>query len=239
MAHLSPPPPVDAAALGAAFERARDALSADALLADDPRVGFSAAELERRLVGAASVEALWSRLASGPDQYRYAGLRVLQEAFSGRGASTTIAGPLRLEPSFTWVVGDLRVGGDLIVPDDASLVVLGRLCVEGQLVAGFWSSAVAAQRIELVSGISGGEVLATEAIVAADRLYLCNNEHSCRSPLVEARVLVDFERSNAFGRVVATQHVTRWDFAAAAAALGLPPDHEGDLMSAFRRQLQP
>ncbi len=239
MGLASAPPPLDAAALDAAVDRTRAALAADPLLADDPGVGFSRAELERRMVGVASVEALWRRLASGPDQYRYAGLRVLQEVFSAGGASTTVAGPLQVEPCFTCIVGDLHVGGDLIVPDDASLVVLGRLCIEGHLVAGFWSSTVAALRIEMVSGISGGEVLASEAIVAAERLYLCNNEHSCRSPRVEARVLVDFERSNAFSRVVAAQHVTRWDFGAAAAALGLPPDHEGDLMSAFRRQLRP
>ncbi|RPK93708.1 MULTISPECIES: hypothetical protein [Streptomyces] len=69
---------------------------------------------------------------------------------------------------------------------------------------------------------------------APGTLYLGRDDCSCRAPLFDGGVLVDFERSDAFGRVDADKRITEWDFAAAARALGLPADDELDQAYADR-----
>jgi hypothetical protein len=131
----------------------------------------------------------------------------------------------------------VTIDGNLSVGTQALVFVLGSLTIRGNLDAGFDYSLIAAHDVSFHSGVSGGEILALDSIVAADKLYLCGNNYSCRARCVRAGTLVDFERGNVFLEVDTGTRVTEWDFAAATRALGLSAKHEGDLRSAWRETL--
>jgi len=202
----------------------------DPLFAGDAaEFGVSADELDRRMAqppGHLDGEALWDWL-DGADQYRWAGLRVLAEALAGT-VPVRLPGNVTVPGQQAWIAtGDVLVDGNLVLGEQAMVLVLGRLTVAGALVGSLSDySMVAAAEVACRNGVTAGEVLALSAIRCPGAFYLSHNDYSCRAPLYSGGVLVDFERFNAFSRVEVDERLTDWDFAAAAHALGVPADDE-------------
>ncbi|MFE2937181.1 hypothetical protein [Streptomyces sp. NPDC059278] len=221
---------LDAWRIRAAYERVRPALITDPLFAENAAdFDVSVEELDLRMSrppGCLDSGTLWDWLG-GADQYRWAGLWVLAEAFAGP-TSLRLAGRVTVpEGGIRIATGDVVVEGDLVLEEQAAVLVLGRLTLTGALVGSVWDySLVCASEVRCRDGVTSGEILALNAVRCTGALYLSGSDHSCRAPLFDGGVLVDFERSNAFGRVDAYERITEWDFHAAARALGLSADDE-------------
>ncbi|MFF9573391.1 hypothetical protein [Streptomyces sp. NPDC014685] len=230
--------PLDARRVGSAYERVRPALTTDPLFVENAAdFDGDVEELDRRMAcppGHLDAGTLWDWL-DGADQYRWAGLRVLADAFAAHG-SLRLTGRVTVpEGSLRVATGDVVVEGDLVLEDQAMVLVLGTLTVTGALVGSVWDySLVAAAEVRCRDGVTSGEILALDAVRCTSALYLSRNDYSCRAPLFDGGVLVDVERSNAFGRVDADKRITEWDFTAAARALGLSADDELDQAYAGR-----
>ncbi|MFI2433034.1 hypothetical protein [Streptomyces sp. NPDC018693] len=230
--------PLDARRIGSAYERVRPALTRDRLFVENAAdFDVDVEELDLRMAwppGRLDAGTLWDWL-DGADQYRWAGLRVLAEAFAVPG-SLRLAGRITVpEGSLRVATGDVVVEGDLVLEDQAMVLVLGTLTVTGALVGSVWDySLVAAAEVRCRDGVTSGEILALDAIRCTGALYLSGNDYSCRAPLFDGGVLVDFERSNAFGRVDVDERITEGDVTAAARALGLSADDELDQAYADR-----
>ncbi len=70
----------------------------------------------------------------GPDQYRYAALKVLFSGFGRCQAPIVISGDSRVEDNaFCIIASNVRVQGRLVVDSQALVFVLGSLVVEGDL----------------------------------------------------------------------------------------------------------
>ncbi|MER7475574.1 hypothetical protein [Micromonospora sp. NPDC000018] len=210
------------------------------LVTDAAKFGFSFDDLDRRMANAPDSldgESLWAWL-DGPDQYRWAALSVLAEAYQPVPTETLrLAGRVVVPASGTPVIaGDVHIDGDLILEDQAMVFVLGRLIVTGALVAeGADYSMVGARDITCRDGVTPGEVLAVEAIRCPGAFLLWGNNYSSRAQTYVGGVLVDFERHNVFGRVDVQMRLTDWDFAAAARAMGLAEDD--DITTAYAAKL--
>lgn len=248
---------LDAGRIAEAYERVRPDLARDPLfVADAAAYDVDLDDLDKRM-GAPpqelTADTFWNWL-NGADQYRWAGLRVLAEAYATSAASDAPAAsavsaasaasePERLtgrvvvpEGAMRIARGDVRVDGDLVLEDQSMVLVLGTLTVTGSLVALPDYTMVAAAEVVCRDGVSAGEVLALRAVRCPGTLYLGQGDHSCRAPLCAGGTLVDFERDNAFGAVDVAERITDWDFAEAARALGLPEDVD-DLLDAYAARL--
>ncbi|MEV0293101.1 hypothetical protein [Nocardia sp. NPDC050710] len=224
-----------------AYRRVRDTLAGSPLLVTDAaEVGFSFDDLDRRMANAPDSldgESLWAWL-DGPDQYRWAALSVLVDAYEPMSTEALqLAGRVVVPASGAPVIaGDVHIDGDLILEDQAMVFVLGRLTVTGSLVAeGADYSMIGARDIACRDGVTPGEVLAVEAIRCPGTFLFWNNDYSSRAQTYSGGVLVDFERHNMFGRVDVQRRLTDWDFAAAARVLGLAEDD--DITTAYAAKL--
>jgi hypothetical protein len=233
--------PLDRAAVARAYASARATLAADPLLITNAAdYGFSFDELDRRMTQipeAPSCDALWEWL-DGPDQYRWAALSVLVDAYRNR-----LAEPLRLTGRVSVpadgtaiVAGDVHIDGDLLVADQAMVFVLGALTVTGALVAtGGDYSMVAARDIACRDGVTPGEILAVDRIVCPGTFLFWGNDYSSRARRYHGGILIDFERDNWFEQVDVRTRLADWDFDAAGRALGLPDD--ADITTAYAAKL--
>lgn len=229
---LSPP------AVKAAYPRVRAALARDPLfMKDRERFEVSLGELDARLKRAPSKTADLLEWLDGPDQYRYAGLKVLHAAFGGAPAQVIAADHTFASGRTTVIAGDLQIRGNVSVEDGAALFVLGNLTIDGCLIGGTDFSVVAAASMRFSSGCTGGELIALSTIRGGERVYLHGNDHSCRARALHAGTLIDFERGNVFTRVTVRHRVSRSSFPAAARALGLPGGTD-DLVGAFEDALR-
>lgn len=231
---------LDPSAISSAYEAERAALAVDPLfITNAAAFGVSLEALDRQMQrppGELSGEALVFWL-SGPDQYRYAGLRVLRRALGG-GAASELSGTVVVPDGALWLArGDVRLDGALHLGNQAMVVVLGALHVSGAIVTAEYDySLLAAHSLACRAGFSSGEVLATERIEATEWFYFAGNDYSARAPRFEGPLLVDFERSNVFTEVQVGRRLTAWDFDAAALALGVEPG--GGLARSVRAKLR-
>ncbi|MEU9763070.1 hypothetical protein AB0D98_25750 [Streptomyces sp. NPDC047987] len=230
---------LDAGRIAEAYERVgpdlvRDPLFITEAAAYDVRVD----DLDKRMSAPPqelTADSFWGWL-HGADQYRWAGLRVLAEAYAASVPEQRTGRVVVPEGTMAIARGDMRVDGDLVLEDQAMVLVLGTLTVTGALVALPDYTMVAAAEVACRDGVSAGEVLALRAVRCPGTFYFGHGDHSCRAPLCAGGTLVDFERDNAFGAVDVAERITDWDFAAAARALGLPEDAD-DLMDAYAARL--
>ncbi|MDK0524340.1 hypothetical protein [Streptomyces sp. ML-6] len=225
--------------IGDAYARVRGALVRDALFARDADMyGVTVDELDRRMrqpPDRLDSETSWDWL-DGPDQYRWAALRVLAEAYPPADEQELAGRTVVPENTIHVIAADVHVDGDLVLEEQAMLFVLGRLRVTGALVGRAGYSVVAGREIECADGATAGEVLALDGIRCPGTFYFGHNDCSARAASYDGGVLVDFERDNAFGRVDVQERFTDWDFPAAARALGLPED-EDDMLEAYTKKL--
>jgi Ankyrin repeats (3 copies) len=221
-----------------AYRVVRRRLAKDPLFMRNARAfEVSLEELDARMQRVPKSSAEFSAWLDGADQYRYAGLAVLFEAFGRSAAERAFPKSLSIGENRTlFFAGDVTIHGELTLASGAMIIVLGTLCVDGSLFADRGYTLVAAQRLKFESGLTSGEVIALDRIEGGAKVYLSDTDHSCRAPTFEAGVLVDFERGNAFGKVVATKRVKKWSFPAAARALEL--SEEEDLQAAFKALLE-
>ncbi|WP_236242498.1 hypothetical protein [Streptomyces sp. CC228A] len=222
-----------------AYARVRAALIGDALfIRDAAEYGVTVDELDRRMrqpPGQLDTGASWDWL-DGPDQYRWAALRVLVEAYPSADRHE-LAGRIVVPGNAVHVVAaDVHVDGDLVLEEQGVLFVLGKLSVTGALVGRPGYSVAAGREIECADGATAGEVLALEGIRCPGTFYFGHNDYSARAASYVGGLLVDFERDNAFGRVDVRERAIDWDFPAAARMLGLPDD-EDDLLGAYSEKL--
>ncbi|MFF8713009.1 hypothetical protein ACF07T_16475 [Streptomyces sp. NPDC015184] len=225
--------------VGNAYARVRASLIGDELFVRDADMyDVTVDELDRRMgqpPDRLDSETSWDWLG-GPDQYRWAALRVLAEAYPQADGQELTGRTVVPENTVHVIAADVHVEGDLVLEEQAMLFVLGRLRVTGALVGRAGYSVVAGREIECADGATAGEALALDSIRCPGTFYFGHNDCSARAASYEGGVLVDFERDNAFGRVEVRQRVTDWDFPAAARALGLPDD-EDDLLEAYTEKL--
>lgn len=228
----------DSKKLADAYGPVRARLAKDALFIKDAKAfDVSLAQLDERMQRVPKTSAEFYDWLDGADQYRFAGLSVLFEAYGRSAAAQTFTTSLDVTAEHTLLfAGDVTIQGHLTLAPGTLVIVLGTLCIEGSLIAPHDYTLVAAHTIEFASGTTSGELIALDRIDGGDRVYLAGNNYSCRAPTFKANVLVDFERGNAFGKVVSKQRITEWSFAQAAAALGVSADD--DLQAAFIAVLQ-
>lgn len=229
---------IDKAGLTTAYPRVRARLAKDPLFSKNARAhGVSLAKLDGYMKappGSASGLMAW---LDGPDQFRYAGLAVLQAAFGNSVPPAQLETGLTVPKDASWLVpGDLVISGQLELETGAGLFVLGALVVNGCLLAPDGFSVIAARDLSFQSGITGGELIALRSIKGGARVYLSGNDYSCRAPTFAADVLVDFERHNAYEKVRCKVRVSDWDFAASADALGV--SRQGELAKNFTDALR-
>ncbi len=160
--------PLDARRIGSAYERVRPALTTDPLFVENAAdFDVDVEELDRRMAcppGHLDADTLWDWL-EGADQYRWAGLRVLADAFAAPG-SLRLSGRVTVpEGSLRVATGDVVVEGDLVLEDQAMVLVLGTLTVTGALVGSVRDySLVAAAEVRCRDGVTFGEILALDAV---------------------------------------------------------------------------
>jgi hypothetical protein len=235
------PVALDAAAIAKAYDAVRPELAKDPLfMTDADDFGVSLDVLDARMKQppkqvAGSSDEFYAWL-DGADQVRYAGLHVLLRAMGG-GEPLDLRGHVVVGEGTTRIArGDVHIAGNLELEPQAIVVVLGKLTIDGVLLGDVFDySLVAAREIECRGGVTGGELIATDRIVARGPFYFAGNDYSSRAPRYEGDLLVDFERGNAFTEVAVKQRVSDWDFAKAAKALGVSADDE--LARAFRAKL--
>lgn len=216
---------IDPARVLASAARVRQALFAAPVFADDAaEFGVTEASLDARQTRPFPGQAkLWDWV-EGSDHFRFAGLSLLTEA-AGTNDQHVLRGDAHLSGGAQVVAGHLTIEGDLTVDGQGMLLVLGDLRLEGDLrMADMDYALVAARRMTLRHALSWGELIALEAIEARGDVYLAGNDFTYRAPRFAARTLVDFERSNVFLDVSVGRRVETWDFAEAAAALGVDAD---------------
>ncbi|MEV7114345.1 hypothetical protein [Streptomyces anulatus] len=222
-----------------AYAQVRASLIADSLFIQDAaRYGVTVDELDRRMrqpPDRLDSKASWDWL-DGPDQYRWAALRVLVEAYPPADRHELSGRIVVPGDAIHVVAADVRIDGDLVLEEQAVLFVLGKLQVTGALVGRPGYSVAAGREIECANGATAGDVLVLDGIRCLGAFYFGDNDYSARAASYDGGVLVDFERENAFGRVDVRKRVTDWDFPAAARALGLPDD-EDDLLDAYTAKL--
>src|SRR5689334_1942938 len=117
---------LDAALLAAAYRTVRDELAVDPLfIVDADQFDVSLAELDRRMATPATTpDRLWNWL-QGADQYRYAGLKVLVAAFGAGEPVVDVAHGAEVPGGNRIIAGDVHVHGDLVIGEQAMVVVLG------------------------------------------------------------------------------------------------------------------
>lgn len=228
----------DAPTLTAAFNKVRPRLAIDPLFIDNASAfDVSLAKFDERMQRVPKTSADFYAWLDGADQYRYAGLSVLFEAYGRSAHARTYNAALTIPAERTVLfAGDVTIAGDLTLHAGAIVIVLGTLRIEGPLLADHDYTLVAAHSLEFASGTTSGELIALDSINGGNKVYLAGNDYSCRAPSFASAVLVDFERSNVFGSVHVQQRISEWSFPQAAAALGVSPDD--DLQAAFVAILQ-
>jgi len=162
------------------------------------------------------------------DTYMYAALKVLREfpfeleppitgkvksfgenrAVMARG-DMTVDGDLALDAGATLVVlGDLTVKGTLTLAAQTVVLARGNVTIDGNLRAGAWYSRVAAGgTISFASGIMEGELIAADAIVAADTLLLRGNDVSCRAGRLVGKNVIVRDKYSRFGATEVANYV--------------------------------
>jgi hypothetical protein len=184
-------------------------------LARDP-LFISAAELEtldRRVAQLPdTIEQLFGdTLQGGSVAYRYAGVLLATELVRRFGPNQrfTYDGALAAEEGeILFYGGDLRVAGDLVLGEQAMLVVVGDLDVEGSFIgsaAGYSllgvGGAMAAHGV-----MTAGELIVAQRLAVRDVVYLYG-QGTALAPAVRARVLVENDRRDTLGRVSAEEHI--------------------------------
>lgn len=217
---------LDADRLRAAYARARPKLAEDPLLGSTKQAEAELRRWDRRVAAPPKTVTDLGAWLDGSDVVRYVGLAVLHAAFGRSAKPAKMKGDLHVGDETRVVFGDLHIEGNLTLDDGAMLLVLGSLTIDGFLAHVGDFSVIAAHDMTFASGVTTGELIALGRIDAGEKLYLAHNDHSCRARELRAGVLVDFERGNAFGKVVAKTRVTKWSFPAAARALGVAGDGE-------------
>jgi hypothetical protein len=215
-----------------------------ARLAKDPlfikaatKFDVSLAQLDTRMQRIPKSSAKVYQWLDGADQYRYAGLAILFEAYGRSAAPLTYAQPMTVgSDRCVFFAGDVTIHGALTLGASAIVIVLGTLRIHGPLIAPDDYTLVAAERIEFAGGTTSGELIALTTIIGGTKVYLAGNDYSCRAKTFEAEILVDFERNNGFGKVRAKKRINTWSFAKAAKALGVSTDD--DLQAALVALLQ-
>ncbi len=223
----------DADRIAARYPSVRNRLRKDPLFTKNAEdFDVSIEQLDARMLKIPKTCAGFYDWLDGADQYRYAGLALLFATYGRSAAPVEFAQSLAIPAERTVLfAGDVTIHGSLSLGAGALIIVLGTLHIDGVLLAPDDYSLVAAHNIVFASGISSGELIALTSIVGGQKVYLTGNDHSCRAKSFKANILVDFERCNAFTRVVAKTRISTWSVANAACALEVAADQ--DLPSAF------
>lgn len=181
--------------------------------------GVTFEELGRRFEQVPARADDFCRWLAGSEAYRYAGLRLLVQALAEPAApAQVLEGPWHITSTVV-VSTPLRVEGDVAIDEGGVLLALGGVEIEGTLIADPHEyTLVAGPRVAMHNLLSGGELLALDELVVEESALLSRSEHACRSPLMRADTLVDFERDNVFTEVEVNNRVSRASFEAAAKA---------------------
>lgn len=160
-----------------------------------------------------TVETLFGETLQGDaEAYRYAGVLLAAELVRRYAASQVFThdGPLRVgDGDVLFYRGDLRVAGDLVLGDQAVVVVAGDLDVEGNVVGGAWDYSMlgVAGAMTARNVMTMGELLAGQRVTVSDAAYFYRNDYTAVAPAIRARVLVENDRLNAFGKISADEQI--------------------------------
>jgi len=150
-------------------------------------------------------------LQGGSVVYRYGGLLLATELVRRFGPNQrfTYDGALAAEQGeILFYGGDLRVAGDLLLGEQAMVVVAGDLDIEGSFVgsAAGYSLLGVGGAMTAHGVMTAGELIVAQRLAVRDVVYL-HGEGAALAPAVRARVLVENARRDALGKVNAEEHI--------------------------------
>ncbi len=145
--------------------------------------------------------------------YRYAGLILMAELVRTHGAFEKAAVPESLvvaKGDVSSFNGALHIKGNLILEPDAIVVVAGDLRIDGNFLGAEqgYSLLAVAGTMTSTSLMTRGELLVGKSLAVKDSAFLTNNDYPARSPRISARVLIQNDRLDLFGRVYVGEHIT-------------------------------
>jgi len=200
---------LDRGELMRAFEQLHQQLAADPIFADGDE--GSVETMRERLQSAPSSyeELLGVTLADG-GAHLYGGLRVVASVFRARSLRQALhEGAMVVDrEEVLFLASHLRIRGDLLLGDRASVLVAGDLVIDGNFIGAEWDNSVLGVGGALTVGnlMTRGDLLVADRITVKDVAYL-HGDRVARAPAVRARVLIENDRANLFGAVEAKERV--------------------------------
>lgn len=204
---------LDRGELMRAFEQLHQQLAADPIFADGDQ-GSVETMRERLQAAPSSYEELLGTVLAGDGgggAQLYGGLCVVASVFRAKGLRQTLHdGAMVVDrEEVLFHASDLRIRGDLLLGDRASVLVAGDLVVDGNFIGAEWDNSVLGVGGALTVGnlMTSGDLLVAGRITVKDVAYL-HGDRVARAPAVRARVLVESDRANVFGSVEAKERVS-------------------------------
>jgi hypothetical protein len=147
-------------------------------------------------------------LQGGAPAYRYAGLVLASEMIRHYEALREIeySGALCVDDEEVFVYsGHLHVRGDLVLGNQAIVIVAGDLELDGNFVGGpkDYSMLGVAGTMTATNVMTMGELIVTGRVVVRDLAYFYRDVCSAMAPALRARLVIQNESFDHFGKIIA------------------------------------
>jgi hypothetical protein len=191
-------------------------------------------------------------LQGGTPAYRYAGLILASEMIRHYEALREIehSGALCVDDEEVFVYsGHLHVRGDLVLGNQAVVIVAGDLELDGNFIGGpeDYSMLGVAGTMTAANIMTMGELIVTGRVVVRDLAYFYRNVYASMAPALRARLVIQNESFDHFGKIIAVEeHLferlgeelpERLQHVRARLGLQDPASDLDELETALRRQL--
>ena len=200
---------LDRGELMQALEQLHQQLAADPIFADGDQ-GSVETMRERLQTAPSSYEELLGATLADGGAHLYGWLRVVASVFRAKSLRQTLhEGAMVVDrEEVLFHASDLRIRGDLLLGDRASVLVAGDLVVDGNFIGAEWDNSILGVGGALTVGnlMTQGDLLVADRITVKDVAYL-HGDRVARAPAVRARVLIENDRSDLFGSVEAKERV--------------------------------
>lgn len=161
-----------------------------------------------------NAQELFSRTLQGCSAaYRYAGLILMSALVRTHATLERVKLPEGLavgKGEFSIISGTLHVKGNLTLEPDAVVVVAGDLRVDGNFLGAEqgYSLLAVGGAMTTTRLLTRGELLVGKSLAVKDSAFFTQNEYPARCKRISARVLIQNDRLDNFGRVYVGEHIT-------------------------------
>ena len=202
-------PTIEKAEILSLFKRLKPRLAEDALFS-----GGDADRMERylQLLPGNFRDLFVETLHGDSEEYRYAGIvlaAAMVREFDRMKAFVHPGNLVVRSEDFRFYPGHVRVQGDIVLRDQAIMVLAGNLAVDGNIVGAEWDYSMlgAGGKISCNNVMTQGEILAGGEINVADVAYFYRNDYSSMARRLKASIVVQNDSFDNFGEVIAEERV--------------------------------